>query len=316
MSAAASVKRDLPRLPPGGVPAYLKPIPWNTRHLPTVLDSVLKREKPEIVRVLYSTWTAEGESPKFQEIRNSIVSGELSEKALKQWQEDYAAKLAGELRPFHERIAREGARALSESVAGGAGQNVPWGSVAEPVAAWVDAHGAELVADISEGQRQALKFLSSRYTAGTPINPRELGRMMRAVVALTPDQARGVALYRDALAADAALSQERREALVQNYAGYQWRVRAERIARTETATAFNEAGFQVVAQAASGIREPIFKTWDVAYDERTCPLCMSMDGKTIGLEEFFRLPDSRGRKVRVPPAHPNCRCTAIYGVDA
>jgi SPP1 gp7 family putative phage head morphogenesis protein len=46
--------------------------------------------------------------------------------------------------------------------------------------------------------------------------------------------------------------------------------------------------------------------WLATLDERTCPVCGGLDGKT------WRLDDPKGRK---PPAHWLCRCTTVAVID-
>lgn len=105
-----------------------------------------------------------------------------------------------------------------------------------------------------------------------------------------------------------------------NIEGY----RSERIARTETMKASNEA-------AVEGYKQTGFvteKVWTVNPD--ACPECEVFDGKTVGLEETFlgigesySYKDDGGNEqsktndydsVDVPPLHPNCRCTIVPSV--
>jgi hypothetical protein len=48
------------------------------------------------------------------------------------------------------------------------------------------------------------------------------------------------------------------------------------------------------------------KTWLTAKDERTCPVCAPMHGKSVKVADQFELPN--GIKLWVPGVHPNCRC--------
>jgi HK97 family phage portal protein len=97
--------------------------------------------------------------------------------------------------------------------------------------------------------------------------------------------------------------------------------RAERIARTETLKASNNATVEAYRQTSFVTG----KAWVVNPD--ACPQCEEFDGKTIGLDDSF-LPvggsytytDESGDEqtqtnsyddVDEPPLHPNCRCTII-----
>ena len=96
--------------------------------------------------------------------------------------------------------------------------------------------------------------------------------------------------------------------------------RAERVARTETIRASNYAAVETYKQ--SGIVEK--KTWYTALDERTCPYCDLMHGRTISIEQPFynegelapgvntEIPlPLNYETVEAPPLHPQCRCTVL-----
>jgi HK97 family phage portal protein len=86
--------------------------------------------------------------------------------------------------------------------------------------------------------------------------------------------------------------------------------RAQMIAETETTAAASEgsyAGFQ-----ESGVVVGI--TFKTVNDEIVCPICGSLNGVTIGMDERFydALPPNLQAKVKrqfkLPPCHPRCRC--------
>jgi SPP1 gp7 family putative phage head morphogenesis protein len=84
--------------------------------------------------------------------------------------------------------------------------------------------------------------------------------------------------------------------------------RARTIARTEVIRASNMARLDGWKQ--SGIVKR--KEWLTAFDDRTCPSCVDLDGQTISIEKQFK--GSVGEEevfMQMPPAHPNCRCTAV-----
>lgn len=99
--------------------------------------------------------------------------------------------------------------------------------------------------------------------------------------------------------------------------------RAAVIARTEVLKATNFASEEAYRQ--SGV--VIAKEWLTAKDERVCPFCGPLDGKTVELENvFFEEGDEisgrndKGKTVSMtvslgnighPPLHQQCRCTLI-----
>lgn len=78
------------------------------------------------------------------------------------------------------------------------------------------------------------------------------------------------------------------------------RKRADVIARTETIRAHAEG--QLDAMERLGVKEVgVMVEWNVAGDDRVCPLCAGLDGVVLKVEE------ARG----AIPRHPNCRCIWI-----
>ena len=88
------------------------------------------------------------------------------------------------------------------------------------------------------------------------------------------------------------------------------RRRANLIAATEVTRAY--AAGNILAWRGSGVITHY--RWEVANDERACPLCRPLSGMTAPVGEAFRLPD--GRTVGPPPAHPLCRCWLTAVVEA
>ena len=82
--------------------------------------------------------------------------------------------------------------------------------------------------------------------------------------------------------------------------------RANNIARTETAKSTNYATTEAWKQ--SGVVEA--KEWYTALDERVCPICSPLHGKTVKLNKDFSAPDGFG-SVEQPPAHQQCRCVHL-----
>ncbi len=81
--------------------------------------------------------------------------------------------------------------------------------------------------------------------------------------------------------------------------------RSETIARTEVLRAANWATREGYIQ--SKVVKKI--QWLTAFDERTCDLCLDMNGETVEVGEDFHSPVG---DIREPTEiHPNCRCTEI-----
>jgi len=64
-------------------------------------------------------------------------------------------------------------------------------------------------------------------------------------------------------------------------------------------------------------------TWQTALDEKVCPVCGSLHGKTIKIGKEFNqflskagLRKNKGNSITQPPAHPFCRCGVIPAVPS
>lgn len=94
---------------------------------------------------------------------------------------------------------------------------------------------------------------------------------------------------------------------------------AEMIAQTETSRAIHEASEMSVMQGdAEGNEVARSKHWLLTSD--ACPVCYRLrdesepDGITVG-KTFGKVGNSpEYSNVRMPPAHPRCRCTVTYGM--
>tara|TARA_Y100000034_G_scaffold35587_1_gene43662 strand:- start:145 stop:1275 length:1131 start_codon:yes stop_codon:yes gene_type:complete len=86
--------------------------------------------------------------------------------------------------------------------------------------------------------------------------------------------------------------------------------RAMMIARTESNRFRNNA--KLSAFRESGLDG--FKVWDARMDDRTSPICQSLNGQKVGLSENFVDPKT-GEEFIAPPAHPNCRSIIRFVLD-
>jgi SPP1 gp7 family putative phage head morphogenesis protein len=84
--------------------------------------------------------------------------------------------------------------------------------------------------------------------------------------------------------------------------------RATMIARTEIQIAQNEGRQEGWNQAAEQgyVDVESQKMWIIAQDERTCDICVELDGEIVGWNETFSSGHETPGRV-----HPNCRCTMV-----
>lgn len=300
----------------GTVPRYLKPIPFNDRSISALLRSYLRTTEPKLVRWLYSTWTAQAEALKFQEIRNAIRDGEISASVIRGWRQDYSKMVNTRLAPAWRAAAIAAHAPMRSGVLRVTSLDVPFSQTAARVDAWIARRGADLVVNVSDSQRRAVRNVLRHLTVTDPVPPRELGRYLRPIVGLTDGQAASVLKFREQMQANGVTG----KALVhrvENYAGYQARVRAERIARTELAFAFNQAQLDTMrtARDTGVLKGSMFtKEFYTGLDERVCPFCEPLHGTVIELEETFPGATRQLSNLYAPPVHPSCRCTVIHGI--
>lgn len=173
---------------------------------------------------------------------------------------------------------------------------------------WAETRSAELVVDIVDETRLALRNVISRvFSEGIP--PAKSSRLIRDIVGLTNKQAQAVMNARARLVA----SGMKDEAIERKTARYAEQLRKQRsltIARTETMRAANEGQRQLWNQAVqSGLiaKDEVRRVWMTSLDELTCPICSKLDKKKATLDGLFSAPGIAS--IQAPPAHPNCRCS-------
>lgn len=175
------------------------------------------------------------------------------------------------------------------------------------------------------------------------LNPDDIVDEIRNVIGLTDNQAQAVGNYhrllselspdalvrqlrdpsydvivQDAIDSGIDLSVDVIDGLTEAYAENYVKHRARTIAQTESVRAANiglhDAYLQAVARGVIPM-EAVKREWQVALDERTCPICLSIpenhpDG--VGLDEQFISIEGPQDN---PPIHPNCRCSVEYVTD-
>jgi len=300
----------VPEYRPPGIPPWLRPIPINTRDTLAVLRGYLNAREPKVARWLYSTWDAEREALKYQEIRNALRDAEVPLEWLMRWQQDYSRFVTEVLDPEWRAAMASAGQAMAENI-----RDFAFGPTGERMRVWIETRAGELAVALTDAQHQAIRALVRHFALEEPVTVDELAQVLRPVIGLTPKQAEAVRRFRASLLAE---GMDRRSVThqVANYAGYLHRLRAIRIARTELAFAYNFGQLEAIRQAQEQGRfgGPVVKEWMTADDERVCEFCGPMDGVVIELEDTFPGATDKLPSTYVPPAHPMCRCTVGYRV--
>lgn len=208
---------------------------------------------------------------------------------------------------------------------------------------WAERHVGQQIVGLEATTRDAVvqrvrDIVSRSIVEGIP--PRQQARSIRDVVGLTEHQAKSVALYREGLIEtetprrqiDRLVAARRKRMIAQ---------RAEAIARTETIRAAERGKLQAWRDAVDeGLLDPTVtrRVWLATDDDRTCPICRELDGKTIGFDSPDGFPiaaaaataaERTGQPSQVnrvftnmegntdpeinqtPPAHVMCRCDEV-----
>jgi|GEM_PF-5983839 len=270
------------------------------------LLSFLEENAPRTVFFLHRLWKEQENAITYKELREALLSGEINKEWFGQWQQDYSAFVAEHLEPDWRKAIREAARRQEENFSG-------WrfDPASEGINRWTSQRGAAFVTNSTDAQIKALRA-AVHHIAGTSQNVDELARLVRPMIGLTKPQTIANANYVKKLQ-EKNLPPKKVADLAAKHAARQHRYRAQMIARTELAFAFNQGTLEWARQAqAEGYLGKAVKVWISARDERCCDVCRKLnDDKTeVPLDEPFpfqtRLSDPNA--LLAPPAHPMCRC--------
>lgn len=250
----------------------------------------------------------------YKELREAIQNGYMDEKTLQAWQQDYANFVNVHLAPVWQQSVQAGAAAH-------AGAAWVFDAMGDGVTDWIKDRGASWVTSISDDSRQAIQALigagaSGQYTVD------ELSRAIRPLIGLTQPQAEANLKYytqvRDNLLANnpnmkKATAEKAAKDAAMKYAARQHRYRAYTIATTEMSFAYNFGYTEYIRQAQSaGYMGDGYLVVDVAGDDEVCPICSSMEGQQIPLDQPFQGKALFQGQKNIPPFHPRCRCTTHF----
>lgn len=236
----------------------------------------------------------------------------------------------GDLRPLVDAIVREvvkAGRSEATTIAQqGRGFRLSF-DVSDPRALeWARTRAGELVRGVTDEVEQAIKDAVTQALDGN-ISVTEAQRRIRRTVGLHDRWQRAVdntyaRLVKQNLAS--GMTEEQARAAAQSasekYQDRLVRARAKNIARTEVATAQNEgrwAAWQQAGEAGYVNLATSMKEWRTAPEfvsSRTvvCPICAPLDGKRIPVDQNFQTGlRSQPDGIKMPPAHPACRCRAV-----
>lgn len=272
------------------------------------LRGFLDSAEPNLVYFLVNLWNAQGKAITYKELREAILAGEISAEYLEEWQQDYNRFVLKHLYPAWE----EAMKAATDELAA---KYPDWyfNPMADGIRDWTKTQSAEFVTNVTQTQIDGLRAVVERAAGLEDQNVDSLARTVRSMVGLTEPQAKACFKYYENLLEN-GVKKEKAQDLAIRYAARQHRYRGYNIARTELAYAFNQGYFEGIKQAqAAGYMGETVKVWCTADDERRCPTCKALEGKTIAMDDDFDFPTrlSLPSIRKVPPAHPGCRCGVL-----
>lgn len=270
------------------------------------------------VSILTRFWADQAAAITYKEIRKLIEDEEISIEDLENWSKDYSSFVSDTLEPMwiESIIAGQLGTAILEEVKN---KGFEFDATDEGIRKWIKDRGAEFVTNSVNEQRKAIQRLTMREIRDVT-SPAELARVIRPCIGLTERQAQANLRYynsiKDQMRKDHPRMKEenivrraRDKAL--KYAEKQHRYRAETIAQTELAEAYNAGAHYGIKQAQEkGYIGHVKKVWVTARQENVCKYCEAVEGVSKEIDEYFDV--GKCGMVLIPPAHPRCRCVVKY----
>lgn len=265
------------------------------------LDGWIDYSSPKLGTFLNRTWKNQQQALTYKEIREAIFAGQLDPGYLAQWRQDYSKFIINGYAPLAQQAIDNSAHEMQQLFGLGAKSlNYPY------IDSFIATQGGKLIREVSEEQYKAINVLVRQASFSETMDVKELARAIRPTVGLTTRQAQAAYNRYQQAIADGYSPDKARE-IQAKYAERLHRTRAETIAVTEMAYAYNYGQQAYMEQCIKdGLIGGARKKWMTAFDERVCEVCGKLDGEEAEMDAPFSI------GVPVPPAHPRCRCTVNY----
>ena len=217
------------------------------------LDKYIEGNFSEPMKWIVGLWRDQATVLTYGELMSIVTDEDLPKKIFDDWFGDYSRFIAQKITPMWQ-----------EAMIAAVKDNPLFADVGEGfdtadyyVRDWMTTRSANLVTACLDEQRQAIRYIISEGKANK-WSTSETARYIRPTIGLTEQQAAANQKYYNTVKeqtrenhprmTDEAVERKAREA-AGRYAARQQRTRAETIARTEMATAYNEGNDQYVRQA-------------------------------------------------------------------
>ena len=277
------------------------------------LESFLAQESPQVVFWVKSFLEEQQNAVTYAELERAMVEG--YESYIQKWQEDYAQFVNEKLSPVWMKAIKAGAGELQNKL-----KELIIDDSDKHIKDWLQQHTAKFITNIGEETRSAIRAIIN-HGQNEGWSAQRMARAIAPCIGLTRGDALANVRYRETVLENfsktnpPAVAERLAHEAALRYGAKQHQARAEMIANTELAFAYNRGKHESVRQAmAQGLMGACEKVWSTAGSERVCGHCMALNGKRIGFDESF---DIHGRELysgmhQVPPAHPRCRCVVQY----
>ena len=273
------------------------------------LRKFLDTNEPKLAKFLQVIWGNQQNAITYKELREAIMRGYLTEEMLDEWHKDYSRFVVDYVAPTWQAAMIEATTELE--------RRYPTFSLdlsGEGVKQWTEQASASFVTRVTTDQKLAIQTVVKRAALIKDMTVDELSRVIRPMVGLNYPQAVANMNYYEKMLENGVNKRLAKERCIR-YSARQSRYRGYMIARTELAFAYNQGQHLGVQQAISqGLMGHTRKVWCTADDERVCQVCGFLEGMTIEMDEDFQF-DTKLKYPGIkksPPAHPHCRCTALY----
>lgn len=197
------------------------------------LNSFIDASSPKLATFLARQWKQQQNAITYKELREAIFAGQLDQKHLTQWQQDYSQFVATHYAPLVEKAILASSATLTAAYGG---------NLIDPqsqtISNFIQTQGGKLIKEISTAQFNAINTLVRQASLTDSMTVDELARAIRPCVGLTQRQAQAVKHYYDSMIEQGYSPAEARkkEAV---YAERMHRRRAATIAQTEMAFALS-----------------------------------------------------------------------------
>lgn len=282
----------------------------------SALRDALSERTGRLVRELDGLWGRQAGALSSSDVSYALSRGDVSEDLIESWREAYSEWSVSHFAPEAIGAAETSLGPFTVGIDSYGHPDAVF-DLGRGFSTWLENRSAEMIQDLTDGQREGIRALlvNLNSDAGGAVDARTLAQYMRPMIGLSDRWAHAVTAY-IARQIDSGVPRDRALFMGQEYSAFLRRKRADMIARTELARAFNQGAYISILEATGdgGALQgaDIKKVWWTLKDERVCRFCGPMHGATINLTEAFPTIDRETSST--PPGHPHCRCVVIYDV--